>query len=66
MHTAPSRIALLALLLAVACASAEERRAARTGPISVEVTNHNVLDVNVYAVAGSQTIRMGTVTTNST
>lgn len=57
---------LIALLLAFGCASAEERRAARTGPIRIEVTNNNVLDVTVFAVAGSQTIRLGTVTTNST
>jgi hypothetical protein len=61
-----SRIAPLGLLLALACASAEERRAARPGPVSVEVTNHNLLDANVYAVAGSQTVRLGTVTTNAT
>ncbi|MGH7572316.1 MAG: hypothetical protein ACREMK_10790 [Gemmatimonadota bacterium] len=64
MKAALSRRPLLALLLAAACASAEERRAA-TGPVSVEVTNYNYLDVNIYAVAGSQTIRLGTVTTNS-
>lgn len=60
------RISLIALLFMVGCASAEERRAARSGPIQVEVTNNNVLDVTVFAVAGSQTIRLGTVTTNST
>lgn len=66
MRAASSRIALLALLVA-GCASAEERRAAASaGPVSVEVTNHNYLDANVYAVGSSQTIRLGTVTTNST
>ncbi len=65
MRTAISGIALLALLM-TGCATAEERRAAAAGPISVEVTNHNYLDANVYAVGSSQTVRLGTVTTNST
>ena len=30
------------------------------------MTNHNVLDVNVFAVGGSQTTRLGTVSTNAT
>ncbi|MGH7563970.1 MAG: hypothetical protein ACREK5_06070 [Gemmatimonadota bacterium] len=66
MNASLSRLPFLALFLAVAvaCASAEERRAA-TGPVSVQVTNHNYLDVNIYTVAGSTTDRLGTVTTNS-
>lgn len=66
MNPVPFRVFLIALLFAVGCSSAEERRAAATGPVSVEVTNHNFLDVNLYAVGGSQTIRLGTVTTNAT
>lgn len=58
-------VAGTAVAVAGACATAEERRATR-GPVSVEVTNHNPLDVNVYAVSGSQTIRLGMVTTNGT
>ncbi|MGH7557517.1 MAG: hypothetical protein ACREMD_07020 [Gemmatimonadota bacterium] len=65
MKAAVHRIPFLALLLAAGCVSAEERQAATTGPISVQVTNHNFLDMNVYAVAGSQTIRLGTVRTNA-
>jgi hypothetical protein len=69
MRAAPGLSAfaiVIQVLLALGCASAEERRAARTGPVSVEVTNHNFLDANVYAVAGGQAVRLGTVTTNST
>ena len=57
---------LSALISGIACASDEERRGTPTGPVSVEVTNHNVLDVNVLAVGGSQTARLGTVSTNAT
>lgn len=63
---ARSLLYLSAFIPGIACASAEERRAAPTGPVSVEVTNHNVLDVNVFAVGGSQTVRLGTVSTNAT
>ena len=55
-----------ALIAGVACASDEERRGAPAGPVLVEVTNHNVLDVTVFAVGGGQTSRLGTVPTNAT
>ncbi|HKY61006.1 MAG TPA: hypothetical protein VJP59_08340 [Gemmatimonadota bacterium] len=66
MPRARCLLLLACLISGIACASAEERRAARGGPVSVEVTNHNVLDVNVFAVGGSQTARLGTVSTNAT
>lgn len=61
-----SLLIISALISGVACVSDEERRGQPTGPVSVVVTNHNVLDVNVYAVGGSQTARLGTVSTNAT
>ena len=61
-----SLLLLSALISGVACVSDEERRRAPTGPVLVQVTNHNVLDVNVFAVGGSQTARLGTVSTNAT
>lgn len=66
MYRACSLLFLSALIWGTACVSDEERRRAPTGPVSVEVTNHNVLDVNVFAVGGSQTTRLGTVSTNAT
>jgi hypothetical protein len=57
---------LSVLISEIACVSDEERRRAPTGPVAVQVTNHNVLDVNVFAVGGSQTARLGTVSTNAT
>lgn len=54
------------MISGLACASDEERREAQAGPVLVEVTNHNVLDVTVFAVGGSQTARLGTVPTNAT
>jgi len=63
---ASSLLLVSALISGIACVSDEERRRAPTGPVSVEVTNHNVLDVNVFAVGGSQTARLGTVSTNAT
>ena len=66
MPRARSLLLLSTLIAGLACASDEERRGAPAGPITVEVTNHNLLDVNVFAVGGSQTARLGTVTTNAT
>lgn len=66
MPRARSLLFISALIFGIACASDEERRAAPTGPVSVVVTNHNVLDVNVFAVGGSQTARLGLVSTNAT
>ena len=66
MLRARSVLFLLAVISGIACASDEERTGAATGPVFVEVTNHNVLDVNVFAVGGSQTARLGTVSTNAT
>ena len=66
MPRACSLLFIFALISGIACASDEERRAVPTGPVSVVVTNHNVLDVNVFAVGGSQTARLGTVSTNAT
>lgn len=63
---ARSLLFLSALFSGIACASDEERRGAPTGPVLVAVTNHNVLDVNVFAVGGSQTARLGIVSTNAT
>lgn len=68
----PASSLLLVLVVATSlasgpgCASSEPRRQRPTGPVLVEITNHNVLDMNVYVVSGSQTIRLGTVTTNRT
>lgn len=66
MPPARSLLLLTALISGIACVSDEERRGQPAGPVSVEVTNHNVLDVNVFAVGGSQTARLGTVSTNAT
>lgn len=62
-----SRLLLPALLVvAIGCASDEARRRQPAGPVTVEVTNHNVLDVTVFGVAGSQTQRLGIVSTSAT
>jgi len=34
--------------------------------LQLEVTNHNWMDVTVYAVTSSQRVRMGTVTSGRT
>src|SRR5688572_6133669 len=56
----------LAVLLMGACAT--PRYATDNAPsgdrvVRVEVTNHNWMDMAVYAVSGGQRIRLGTVTT---
>jgi hypothetical protein len=65
--TAPRSLLLLsAVISGLACASDEERRGTPIGPVTVVVTNQNLLDVNVFAVGGSQTARLGTVSTHAT
>ncbi|HET9581410.1 MAG TPA: hypothetical protein VFP76_01155 [Gemmatimonadota bacterium] len=57
---------LLICLLAAGCVSDEARRRQPAGPVTVIVTNHNVLDVTVFGVAGSQSQRLGIVSTSAT
>jgi hypothetical protein len=69
-HARAAALALLALgaaLPATGCyrkggASAQEDER----PTTLRVRNQGFLDVNVYAVRGSQRVRLGTVTGNST
>ena len=41
-------------------------RAAREGPVTVEVVNNHYNDVNVYSVVGGQALRLGSVTGKTT
>ena len=62
-------VAAIALLTS-ACSSATypaaDRAAARRSITQLEVTNHNWMDVTVYAHSYSQRVRIGTVTSGST
>lgn len=60
-----SRVLVLALLMG-ACIGGKKARARGAGPVMVEVRNNNWADVVVYAISGSQTVRIGDVTTGRT
>jgi hypothetical protein len=69
MKTTSSRIAFVALAAMMtlsACASgaryATEDFASDRG-VGVEVSNHNWMDIVIYAVSGGNRVRLGTVTT---
>ena len=62
--------ALIVLSIAVfACSSHRGRPAARPEPpadVTLQVTNHNFLDVTVFVLHDGQTLRVGLVTGSST
>lgn len=62
-----SRLALTATMILIStasgCASASTARAGTSEPVTLEVTNNNSLDVDVYVMADGFTTRLGTVTT---
>jgi hypothetical protein len=64
-------LALLAVLLAVACRSGgvgarAEATTAWNGEITVRVVNHSWLDVTVYILQGSRRDRLGSATATAT
>ena len=70
MKTTNPRIAVLALAVTLALGACAHQGASYGGegpgpnaPVYVEVSNHNWMDVVVYAVGYGQTIRLGSVTT---
>lgn len=65
MNRSTTRALALGAALAVgaACAGTGSGKAAR-GDAFVEVTNHNLLDADVYLISGGQQHRLGLVTTN--
>ena len=70
MKTTNPRAALLALAAALTVSACAHQAASYGGdgpapnaPVYVEVSNHNWMDVVVYAVGYGQTIRLGAVTT---
>lgn len=65
----PAVAALAASTLLTACSSARyasPSHSAYDDTVQVEVTNHNWMDMNVYALRGGTRIRLGTVTTGTT
>jgi len=57
-----ARLLVFTLLLG-ACIGGRKSRSSRTDPVMIQVQNNNWADVVVYAVSGSQTMRIGDVTT---
>lgn len=65
----PLLFCVVILLLISGCGRALSSpfgRGAREGPVTIEVVNNNYNDADVYAVIGSQAIRLGTVTGKTT
>jgi hypothetical protein len=59
-------VCLLASVLPAACLGGRRNRSGRSGPVQIQVRNNNWADIVVYAVSGSQTMRIGDVTTGRT
>jgi hypothetical protein len=64
-------LAACAVLSSVACGRSTHQstvvsETSPNAPVSVQVTNHNPQDVDVFAVDGDQRWRLGTVTTSQT
>jgi hypothetical protein len=67
-HRPKVLLTLIAASGMAACASLGrwEGQGAATGPVvAVEVTNHNWMDIVVYAVTASHMVRLGNVTTGT-
>lgn len=65
----PLLLGLVLLLLSSGCGKALSSPfggSGRDGPVTVEVVNNNFNDLNVYAVLGGQSLRLGTVTGKTT
>ena len=62
----PATVAVLLLLLAACTSSRSSVRAGAEPRTTLRVTNQSWLDVNMYITTGSQRIRLGSVSGNST
>jgi hypothetical protein len=61
-----TRFLLVLVVLSAACLGGRGRNRGGSGPVVISVRNNNWADVVVYAVSGSQTLRIGDVTTGRT
>jgi len=68
LHAQRALAISITALLTSACSSATYPTgdSAARQTLQLEVTNHNWMDVTVYAVTSSQRVRMGTVTSGRT